>query len=63
MEKNAKTQFENAKTQFSGYLLAWTGRDRRPKKTPANMYLRFKDVPTGIKIHLPPPKFQNGGRF
>ena len=32
--KNTKTQFENAKTQFSGDPLAWTGRDRRPKKTP-----------------------------
>ena len=40
--KNTKTQFENAKTQFSGDPLAWTGRDRRPKKTPVIAILRVK---------------------
>ena len=31
--EDANTQFENSKTRFSGYPLAWTGLDRRPKKT------------------------------
>ena len=41
--KNAKSQFENAITQFTGDSLAWTGREIRSKKTPGfhpNLHLK-----------------------
>ena len=39
--KMKKTLFENAKTQFTGDLLAWTGRAMRSKKTPEQYPLRY----------------------
>ena len=39
---NKKTQFENEKTQFSGYPLAWTGLDRCPKKTLDRSFIHIR---------------------
>ena len=39
--KNGKTQFEKAKTQFSGYPLAWTGLDRQAPKENPNVFVEI----------------------